>query len=638
MIWLLVACAAEGPDDTAERPEARCEPRVWHADADGDGYGNAVVTVESCGMPAGFVANGVDCADANPAIHPGAAEACNTMDDDCDGAADPGASTWADTDGDGFGDPATAACLGGADRVADATDCDDADAATHPGAEEVCDGDDDDCDGVADVGAVGVWYTDADGDRYGDDTSASETCLPSEGAATVGGDCDPADPTVFPGAPEACDEEDDSCDGVVDEGCALTGDIPLSDADALVFGDVGDELGKQLKVGDVTGDGVDDLVMGTLARGSFGGAAILAGGPRVSGDIDGVGHRIEVGSGSSGASRSVGVGDVDGDGVADIGIGVPYATDDGVRIVLGPVTGDRMLESAIWIAAAPGVFAGHGGDLGDVDGDGLEDAVIGAHADSEGGSWAGAVWVVYGPLDADVDLESEGDVKIVSEEDSSGTGRWVRADGDYNGDGVSDILAGSPLSSIAAPQGGGAYVVYGPPPDDLFFSDADCIFLGTSPNDYVGTGLGYGDVDGDGVDDVLLGGVGSGTAGSAYVFLAPGGTLTTADAELSFAGDAVAESLGTDLRGGDLDGDGLGEVLLGAYGAERFGGAVYVYRGPAPGTYGPSDADVRLLGTGGENAGVSVQIGDLDADGAPEVFVGASAYAGKGGVYTFTGW
>jgi hypothetical protein len=285
-----------------------------------------------------------------------------------------------------------------------------------------------------------------------------------------------------------------------------------------------------------------------------------------------------------------------------------------------------------------GVFAGHGGDLGDVDGDGIEDAVIGAHADGEGGRWAGAVWVQYGPILAGLDLESEGDVKLVSEEGGSAMGRWIRADGDYNGDGVSDVLVASPLSSIGAPQAGAAYVVYGPPADGLLFSEADCSFLSTDPGDYFGSGIGYGDVDGDGRDDVLVGGTGSSSAGSAYVFLTPGGTLTTADAELSFFGDTLAQSFGTDLRAEDLDGDGLGDLLIGAYGDSGYAGAAYLYRGPAPGTYGPPDADVRLLGSGRETAGAPVQFGDLDADGQLEVLVGAPASDSAGAVYVWAGW
>jgi len=160
--------------------------------------------------------------------------------------------------------------------------------------------------------------------------------------------------------------------------------------------------------------------------------------------------------------------------------------------------------------------------------------------------------------------------------------------------------------------------------------------MGKSPTS---TGIGHGDVDGDGTDDVLIGGSGASSEGSAYVFLAAHGMFTTEDAAMRFAGVSVAESLGTDLRAGDLDGDGAGELVLGAYGASGYAGAVYLFRGPAPGVYGPSDADVALLGSGRETAGASVQLGDVDADGRLELLIGApaAAGAGAGALYVFGG-
>ena len=152
---------------------------LFRSDADDDGFGDASAPLDACEAPAGFVASAGDCADGDAAVHPGAAEACNAIDDDCDGAADPGASTWADTDGDGYGDP------------------------------EACDGEDDDCDGVSDPGVVSVWYSDADGDGYGLDADGVEACVPPADTVAVGGDCDGDDAAVHPDADEACNTIDD---------------------------------------------------------------------------------------------------------------------------------------------------------------------------------------------------------------------------------------------------------------------------------------------------------------------------------------------------------------------------------------------------------------------------------------------
>jgi hypothetical protein len=128
----------------------------WYADADSDGYGDAGTTTSACSAPAGYVASAGDCNDAVATIHPGASETCNSLDDDCDGTVDDGATgaaTWyADADGDGYGDASstTTSCSMPGGYVASGTDCDDADSAVNPGATEVGNGIDDDCDGSID--------------------------------------------------------------------------------------------------------------------------------------------------------------------------------------------------------------------------------------------------------------------------------------------------------------------------------------------------------------------------------------------------------------------------------------------------------------------------------------------------------
>jgi hypothetical protein len=167
-----------------------------------------------------------DCNDGDAAVNPGATEACNGLDDDCDGVVDNGVlSTWyADGDGDGFGDPAapTEACAAPDGAVANADDCDDADGAIAPGAAERCNGVDDDCDAEIDEDVRTVWYADADEDGHGDPETTTEDCDPPEGWLETADDCDDADPTSHPGAEEVCDEADNDCDTEVDEGVRTT--------------------------------------------------------------------------------------------------------------------------------------------------------------------------------------------------------------------------------------------------------------------------------------------------------------------------------------------------------------------------------------------------------------------------------
>ncbi|MCK6528021.1 putative metal-binding motif-containing protein, partial [Myxococcota bacterium] len=173
-------------------------------DADNDGHGGYGTPVAACdGAPEGYAPVYDDCNDANPAIHPGATEVCNGIDDDCDDVPDDGlvfVDYYPDADNDGHGGYGTpvAACDGApGGYVAVADDCDDTNPDVHPGAVDVCNGIDDDCDDLVDEEDV-----DADLDHW-------KTC---------DGDCDDADPAVNPGAPEQCDQRDNDCDGVVDEG------------------------------------------------------------------------------------------------------------------------------------------------------------------------------------------------------------------------------------------------------------------------------------------------------------------------------------------------------------------------------------------------------------------------------------
>jgi hypothetical protein len=129
-------------------------PGTFFRDADGDGFGDPLATVTGCAAPAGYVLAAGDCADGDAAVHPGAAEVCDGIDNDCDGGQDEDGATpyYRDADGDRFGDSAVPAigCVAPDGYVADGGDCDDQNAEVFPGEHEVCDGLDNDCDGVVD--------------------------------------------------------------------------------------------------------------------------------------------------------------------------------------------------------------------------------------------------------------------------------------------------------------------------------------------------------------------------------------------------------------------------------------------------------------------------------------------------------
>ena len=150
---------------------------------------------------------------------PAAAESCNGLDDDCDGAID---EAYPDHDGDG-----SANCLDDDDDndgVPDEDDCSPFAPSIFPGAPELCNGLDDDCDEEVDEpGAEGCTdrYRDIDGDGYGDlDSPVLCLCLPNAGSyytTTSPGDCDDINPKVNPGEQDVCDGLDNDCDGETDE-------------------------------------------------------------------------------------------------------------------------------------------------------------------------------------------------------------------------------------------------------------------------------------------------------------------------------------------------------------------------------------------------------------------------------------
>jgi len=159
------------------------DAETWYADSDGDGFGDSSRSEVSCEAPSDGVADDTDCDDNNAVIHPDADEACDEIDNDCDGDTDEDdavdAETWyADADGDGFGDAedATVSCEAPSGTTGDDTDCDDTDAAVSPDAVEVWyDGTDGDCDGASDYDADGDGH-DASADGGDDGNDADPDC------------------------------------------------------------------------------------------------------------------------------------------------------------------------------------------------------------------------------------------------------------------------------------------------------------------------------------------------------------------------------------------------------------------------------------------------------------------------------
>ena len=124
-----------------------------------------------------------------------------------------------------------------ADGFASADDCDDHDSDVNPGATEVCNGIDDDCDGEIDEGLLVTAYLDTDGDGFGDPSTGTEVCEPSELQSLDDTDCNDGDAAIYPGADESCNGKDDDCDEVIDEDDAVDAPEWYFDLDGDGYGD-----------------------------------------------------------------------------------------------------------------------------------------------------------------------------------------------------------------------------------------------------------------------------------------------------------------------------------------------------------------------------------------------------------------
>ena len=502
------------------------------------------------------------------------------------------------------------------DGALTADDCDD----TNPDVGGVAD--DADCDGTltADdcddtnpgVGAVAD-DADCDGALTADDCDDSTAVLnlddaDGDGLTSCDGDCDDTDATINPGAVDTLWLDVDCVEGIADNSLAL------SDY-SFVGENYDDQAGRSVSsAGDVDGDGLGDLLVGAYGN---------------------------------------------DDGGADAGK---------AYLILGASLGstseiDLSLADYSFVGELSGDSAGHSvSSAGDVDGDGLDDLLVGAIFNDDGGNKAGKAYLILGAslgISSEIDL-SLADYSFLGENIEDWAGYSVSSAGDVDGDGLDDLLVGAMFNDDRGGDAGKTYLILGASlgiSSEIDLSLADYSFVGENRGDWAGFSVSSaGDVDGDGLGDILVGASAYGGSKYGKVYLILGASLgTTSEIDLSDADHSFMGENGHDFAGcsvstaGDVDGDGLDDLLVGAYGHDGGGseaGKAYLILGASLGTTAGIDLSLADYSFGGEegsdNAGMSVSsAGDVDGDGLGDLLVGAlgnnDGGSGAGQVYLILG-
>lgn len=473
-------------------------------------------------------------------------------------------------------------------------------------------------------------------------------------------DCNDNDPAVNPDGAEVCDNQiDDDCDHG-SGACARTGDLLVDGADHQIFGDLyEDQVGRYqsvLLVPDVDGDGFDELVIGAGGNDESdrtGGLFVYRGGgssgttlsdahqvipPTEHGEVgqvmswgdfdqDGVAEvATMLGGGDDGSAYGTAFVEVDQwgetalsdvdtmisgdqpgeqelivygtawvapDGVTGSAFAVVMGTDNGlnsvgVHLFLPPVESSNVLDSDASILHGPDwndveVVL----DVGDLDGDGYTSLGVSSELRIKTGVWTTGV-AVFDTLPRPTAYLHEAEHLIAGVDRETGDSLLPSSGGDLDGDGYGDLVIRDASEDVGGIYYMGCVFVYpGPVAPGLGYDEAAVRVCGvTDFNSFGITADASGDLDGDGQVDLVAGqyhpsGDAQGMVSVLYGPLADGFTLAS-DAELTISGEYVSHSAKVGVSGGDWNGDGVDDLVVGAAGDKTNAtdaGAVYLFYG-----------------------------------------------------------
>ena len=401
--------------------------------------------------------------------------------------------------------------------------------------------------------------------------------------------------------------------------------------------------------GDVNGDGYDDIIIGAKSYGAlndegavfvwFGGATGLgADGTPANAD-----WRTQWTQANAQLGAAVaGAGDVNGDGYADIIVGAPNSANDHLSeglafLWLGGANGLGSSGTPLnidWYAESNQATAHLGESVaaaGDVDGDGYADVIIGAPLYDGGSADEGAAFLWHGgPGDLGATgTPANADWSAEGNQATADFGRAVGTAGDLNGDGFAEIVVGADLYDGGQANEGKAFVYKGTGtgPETIAFWTAESNQANAGFGRSVGTA---GDVNGDGFGDLLVGAWlhdnGQADEGRAFLYLGSGGGPEDVAAWVAESNSLDANFGVSVASAGDVNGDGYSDIIVGAYNYNSAEGRVYVYAGQS---VAPTSVPIWTAESNqaGSWFGFSAgSAGDVNGDGYSDVVVGAPRY------------